>query len=221
MALHLFNKEWLKTKWFVLASLVLGVGTILYAFIGLNSNIINADGGSNYVFEWFTQAGQPHYGIFKNIPFIIALLIGGSQYLPEVLQKRIKLTLHLPLNEIVMLYTMVLYGFLMILSLMVIFMILFFTIDLYFFPVEMHVMAINAFLPWILGGFTTYFFVAMIAMEPSWKFRCLYAIVVYELLDIYLLGGNMSNLYVLMIIVLVIASLGMIYTANRFKIGEK
>jgi len=35
------------------------------------------------------------------------------------------------------------------------------------------------------------------------------------------LGGNMSNLYVLMIIVLVIASLGMIYTANRFKIGEK
>ena len=85
----------------------------------------------------------------------------------------------------------------------------------------MHVMAINAFLPWILGGFTTYFFVAMIAMEPSWKFRCLYAIVVYELLDIYLLGGNMSNLYVLMIIVLVIASLGMIYTANRFKIGEK
>ena len=199
MALHLFYKEWLKTKWFVLASLVLGVGTILYAFIGLNSNIINADGGSNYVFEWFTQAGQPHYGIFKNIPFIIALLIGGSQYLPEVLQKRIKLTLHLPLNEIVMLYTMVLYGFLMILSLMVIFMILFFTIDLYFFPVEMHVMA----------------------MEPSWKFRCLYAIVVHELLDIYLLGGNMSNLYVLMIIVLVIASLGMIYTANRFKIGEK
>ena len=70
------------------------------------------------------------------------------------------------------------YGFLMILSLMVIFMILFFTIDLYFFPVEMHIMAINAFLPWILGGFTTYFFVAMIAMEPSWKFRCLYAIVV-------------------------------------------
>ena len=206
MALHLFYKEWLKTKWFVLASLLLGVGTILYAFIGLNSNIINADGGSNYVFEWFTQAGRPHYGIFKNIPFIIALLIGGSQYLPEVLQKRIKLTLHLPLNEIVMLYTMVLYGFL---------------IDLYFFPVEMHIMAINAFLPWILGGFTTYFFVAMIAMEPSWKFRCLYAIVVYELLDIYLLGGNMSNLYVLMIIVLVIASLGMIYTANRFKIGEK
>ena len=34
MALHLFYKEWLKTKWFVLASLLLGVGTILYAFIG-------------------------------------------------------------------------------------------------------------------------------------------------------------------------------------------
>ena len=103
---------------------------------------------------------------FQEYPFYLALLIGGSQYLPEVLQKRIKLTLHLPLNEIVMLYTMVLYGFLMILSLMVIFMILFFTIDLYFFPVEMHIMAINAFLPWILGGFTTYFFVAMIAMNP-------------------------------------------------------
>ena len=83
MALHLFYKEWLKTKWFVLASLLLGVGTILYAFIGLNSNIINADGGSNYVFEWFTQAGRPHYGIFKNIPYHclvdwrIAVFAGG------------------------------------------------------------------------------------------------------------------------------------------------
>lgn len=64
MALHLFYKEWLKTKWFVLASLLLGVGTILYAFIGLNSNIINADGGSNYVFEWFTQAAGKT-GVFR------------------------------------------------------------------------------------------------------------------------------------------------------------
>ena len=48
MTLHLFYKEWLKTKWFVLASLVLGIGTILYAFIGLNSNIINAEGGRRF-----------------------------------------------------------------------------------------------------------------------------------------------------------------------------
>lgn len=220
MTFHLFYKEWLKTKWFVVASLVLGIGTILYAFIGLNSNIINAEGGSQYVFEWFTRGGRPHYGIFKNIPFIIALLIGVSQFLPEVLQKRIKLTLHLPLNEIVMLYTMVLYGFLVILGLMVIFMAVFFLIDIYFFPGEMHLMAINAFLPWILGGFATYFFVAMIAMEPNWKFRFLYAIIVYYLLDMFLLGGDLSHLYWLLLVIVVIASLGMIYTANRFKIGE-
>ena len=60
----------------------------------------------------------------------------------------------------------------------------------------------------------------MIAMEPGWKFRFLYAIVVYYLLDIFLLGGDMSDLYLLLVVILVIASLGMIYTANRFKIGE-
>ena len=66
MTLHLFYKEWLKTKWFVLASLVLGIGTILYAFIGLNSNIINAEGGSQYVFEWFTR-GADHITVYFGI----------------------------------------------------------------------------------------------------------------------------------------------------------
>lgn len=221
MILHLFYKEWLKTKWFVLVSLLLGVGVILYAFIDLNSSIINAGGGSKYVYELFTRGGQPHYEIFRNIPLIIALLLGVSQFMPEVLQKRIKLTLHLPASEMFLLYNMVLYGFLVMLGMMLVFMALFFALDACFLTTEMHRMALEAFGPWILGGFTTYFFVAMIAMEPSWKYRFLYAIVVYELVGIFLLGGTMNKMYPLLCGILVLGSLGMLYTANRFKIGER
>lgn len=205
----------------MILSLVLGIGVILYAFIDLNSSIINAGGGSAYVYEWLTRGGRAHYDIFRDIPFLIALLLGVSQFMPEVLQKRIKLTLHLPAHELFLLYTMVLYGFLLMLAMMLVFMAVFFALDACFLTAEMHRMALDAFLPWILGGFTTYFFVAMIAMEPSWKYRFLYAVIVYELVGIFLLGGNMSEMYPLLLGIWIIASLGMLYTANRFKIGER
>lgn len=215
---NIFYKEWLKTRWFVYASLVLGVCTILYAFISLNSNIINAGGASQYVNNWFAGQGgvRPHYLIFKNIPFLVAVLIGASQFIPEVLNKRIKLTLHLPVRDTQVLYSMVLYGFLAILGIMVVCMGIFFSLDAYFLSREMHIMALNAFLPWMLGAFTTYFFVAMIAMEPTWKFRLVFLIFIYMLIDIF----KPESGYILMTGIMIVASLGMLYTAARFKIGE-
>ena len=221
MILHIFYKEWLKTRWFLLISLLLGIGVVLYAFIDLNSSIINHGGASPYMYNWLTRGGKSFFTIFKYIPIVAALLIGVSQYIPEVLQKKIKLTLHLPVNETLILYTMVLYGFLAISGLVSVFLIVFFSLDSYFMIQEIHLMALENFIPWILGGMVTYFFVAMIAMEPRWKYRFIYAIVVYKVTDLYMQNVNLKGLYPLLLIILVIASLSMIYTANRFKIGEK
>lgn len=221
MILHLFYKEWLKTKWFVLVSLLLGIGVILYMFIDLNSNIINQEGASSYMYYWLIRGGKDYYSVFKYVPIAVALLIGIAQYMPEVLQKRIKLTLHLPTNETLTLYTMVLYGFLVMLALMIIFLTVFFSFNLYFMTKEVHVMALESLTPWVMGGMVTYFFVAMIAMEPRWKFRFIYAIVVYKVVDLYLQHMNFQGIYPLLLIIFIIASVSMIYTANRFKIGEK
>lgn len=221
MILHLFYKEWLKTKWFILLSLLLGIGVIAYIYIALNSKIINSEGASAFLHNWLTRGGRPFYQLFLDIPFVVAIVIGLSQFVPEVLQKRIKLTLHLPANEIKLLYMMVLYGFIVMLSLMIVFLVVYFSLDLYFMTTEIHKMAFEAFLPAILGGITTYFFVAMIAMEPSWLHKFLYAIFVYGLIEIFRLNLSLQHNMYLFIAILVIASLSMIYTANRFKIGEK
>lgn len=220
MIKQIFYKEWLKTRWFLLASLVLGVATVLYIFIGLNSDIINNNGGSEYAYNLARRHVRDYALAFRNIPLIVALLVGVSQYIPEVLSRRIKLTLHLPRKETPMLYTMVLYGFLVILALMLLFMALFFSLDAYFTTAEMHANALNLFILWIMKGLTTYFFVAMIAMEPRWLYRFFYAIFVWYTLDLFSYENNVSRMYPLWIAIIAVASMSMIYTANRFKIGE-
>ena len=52
--------------------------------------------------------------LIKYVPLLIGVCIGLSQYVPEVLDKRIKLTLHLPLRNTMALYTMLCYGFLLL-----------------------------------------------------------------------------------------------------------
>jgi hypothetical protein len=219
--IHLFYKEWLKTRWFVLAGLVVGVASIVYMFIQLNTNIINAEGASQYIYDW-QRGGRAHYLLFRWIPILVALLIGVSQYAPEVLQKRIKLTLHLPRPEMSMLYTMVLYGFICLSAIMLICMGLFFTADAYFMPQEMHVMAIKALVPYIMAGYVTYAFVAMIAMEPNWSYGFFYLILAYFIVnDLFLNNPDTWGTMPVLLLILVIASLGMLYTANRFKLGER
>ena len=219
--IHLFYKEWLKTRWFLLAGLVVGVALIINMFLQLNSNIINAGGASQYIYDW-QRGGRAHYDLFRWIPMLVALLIGVSQYAPEVLQKRIKLTLHLPRPEMNMLYTMVLYGFVCITAILAVCMGIFFAADAYFMPYEMHVMAIKALVPYILSGYVTYAFVAMIAMEPNWLHRFLYLVLAYFIvMDLYLGNPDTWGTMPALLVILVIASLGMLYTANRFKVGER
>lgn len=217
----MFYKEWLKTRWFFIGSLVIGLVVVAFMFIGLNSGVINAGGGSEYVYNWF-RGSRPHYELFKNVPMVVALLIGVSQFAPEVLKKRIKLTLHLPYREMRLLYTMVLYGVSALLAVLLICTGLFFILDSYFFPAPMHMMALKSLVPYILAGFVTYFGVAMIAMEPNWLYRVLYAILVYFIVNRFFLNvSSLAGIIPILVGIMVIFSLGVLYTANRFKIGER
>lgn len=40
-----------------------------------------------------------YFTVLKFIPLLIGLLISVAQFVPEIVEKRIKLTLHLPTNE--------------------------------------------------------------------------------------------------------------------------
>lgn len=201
----------------VIFSLIIGVGAILYLFIELNSNIINSGGKANYIYNWFTMGGRDHFAILQNLPLIFAILIGVSQYYPEVSGKRIKLTLHLPSHNTTLLYLMVMYGFLVITSIFLLMLALYYSVELSVFPAQIGAMSFNAIIPWMLKGLIAYFFVSFVAMEPTLKFRFVYSVAIVLFFTAII---HKSANYPLLLTTLLVSSLSILYSAKRFIIGE-
>ena len=218
---HLIYKEWLKTRWYATIALLLSVGTVIYIFISIRSDL-NLLGAPQY-FSSLILEKSIFFGKFKYIPIITALLIGLSQFVPEVTDKRIKLSLHLPMENTTVIYSMVLFGFAIITAIQLISVLLLTLFMSVYFPSEIIIPSLQTILPWILGGMTCYFFIAMISLEPIWKYRFLYIIFVYFVLRLFYYSyglGNAVTIYPILFIITLISSVSVIYTSHRFNKGE-
>lgn len=218
---HIIYKEWIKIKWFTLICAILSVAVVIYIFASTVSQI-----GSNSPEQFFAQlltSKDIFFGMYKYIPLLIALLIGVSQFLPEVTDKRIKLSLHLPVNGTRIVYSMVLFGFAVIATIIAVSVLLFVLLSQFYFPAEVIVPALLTMTPWILGGITTYFLIAMIAMEPVAKFRFLYSVVAYMIVAIFMKNysiGNASVIIPILLGVTTVSSIAILFTSHRFNKGE-
>lgn len=96
---HLFYKEWIKTRTAFFCSLLVGVGVMFYIFIGVE-NKITLMGAKNYTLNiLYSNPPVIYYSLLRYLPLLAAVCIGISQYVPEVAQRRIRLTLHLPVGN--------------------------------------------------------------------------------------------------------------------------
>ena len=173
MTLHLIYKEWIKTRWFALVALVAGLAAVVGIFAGVAGGI--RDDAPFYLSRLLTNK-EAFFALFRFVPLFAAVLIGVSQFLPEVVDKRIKLSLHLPLGPVRVVYSMVLYGFLLLSAILACCLLLFVGLTAVYLPAEVIRAALVTMMPWVLGGMTAYFWIAMIAMEPVGKFRFFYFI---------------------------------------------
>ena len=104
----LFFKEWLKIRWAVLA--MLGLFLLAVVIIALNLSydlrVRNANG------YWYNVIIRQmiFYNLLAYIPSLAGIVIGITQFYPELSARRLKLTLHLPLPENKILFTMISFG---------------------------------------------------------------------------------------------------------------
>lgn len=218
---HLIYKEWLKTRWFASIAMLLNLGVVIYIFVSLRSSFISA-GGVAYLSTLMTYKMQ-FFSLYRYVPLVVALLIGLSQFVPEVTDKRIKLALHLPLNNLRIIYTMVLYGFVLLIAIILPGIVIFTGLISIYLPAEITVPILQTMYPWVLGGFCAYFLIAMIAMEPIWKFRFLYILISYEVLSLFLRNfsiGNAATLIPVLCLITCLSSIAPIYTSYRFNKGQ-
>lgn len=218
---HLLYKEWIKTRWYAAVGLAGSLILSVYACIDAVSML--HDMGGAFFYSTLLTGNIALMTQLKYLPLAIALLIGLPQFLPEITNKRIRLTLHLPVGSTAVVYTMVLYGLAVFCCTLLPALLITTGTLAACFPAEVVVATLQTLLPWLLGGMTAYFFTAMIAFEPVWKFRFGYILIAYFTLRFFYLGygvGNAVTAYPLLLVITLVSSLAVIYTSHRFNKGE-
>ncbi len=170
-------KEWLKVRWFFLGSAVIGLAAIITILLKLGAYFEFNSASSFWGYVIFKE--YLYYGNFKYVPLVIAFIIAGAQYVPEFSNYKLKLTLHLPVKESLLLFYMISYGSMLLLALDFLFLALLILISNIYFPSEIVWSMIFTVLPWMLAGFSAYFFTAAALIEPLWGRRVLLAIFGY------------------------------------------
>lgn len=169
MIKSLFFKEWLKTRIAVILSVVATMG--LCAYILLNISRVIASHGMMAVWDTLLNRDTLLIELLRFVPLVIGILLGVTQVLPEMAQKRIKLTLHLPVDNWKSIGTMVLYGAVVMVGLAVLNLGTCFIVMCQWLPAEILRHIFLTALVWYLAGVLAYFFTVWIALEPTWKMR--------------------------------------------------
>ena len=221
MTKSIFYKEWLKIRWAVLASVL--VFFCMLAYIYLNTSYYMRFMDPNGMWYNVVIRGVLFYGdLFIYIPVFAGILIGTTQFVPEISANRLKLTLHLPMKENMLLFWMLFVGTVVLLILFIFAYILLGFISLNFFPVEVLHSVIITSLPWFLAGFVTYWSVSMIAIELLWKKRVILMVIYFGFVNL-LLYLNFYNTYENSLIIFLFLSIFFAFqnflTTYRFRKG--
>ncbi len=215
-------KEWLKVRWAYAISFLIGL--IVLLVINLNMRAIVEFNNANTIWNYIVFKGYMFFSQLEYIPILVALILGFAQFLPEVQNLRLKLSLHLPLKENSTLLFMLTYGFLLLLSQYIIFAILLTLISVKFFPSEITVAMLITVVPWFLAGMATYFVVSVTLVEQLWLRRIIIAIFGFGFIDILMSGDSYGQyLYVIPHYVIFTLLLGylIILAGFRFKRGVR
>ncbi|MCF6332724.1 MAG: ABC transporter permease [Draconibacterium sp.] len=214
-------KEWIKIKWFLILFAALGVLTVGYIFLKVQHDFKFND-ANNYWYLIMFQ-GIQFFSYLKFIPIAGALAISIAQYFPETVSKRIKLTFHLPINENKVLLMMMLFGIACLLAIYILLLVVFYGLSTVYFPSDIIVPALTNITPWFLAGFAIYYFVALVVLEPVWKYRFLYIVVAAAFFPIFLessLAGAYAPANPLLAVLVIALSISLLFSGYRFRKGE-
>lgn len=215
-------KEWIKTRWYLILSTVLLAALTGYCLLNV-SRVIEFK-GAVHLWEVMLERDAIFIDLVTYVPLLAGLLLALFQFMPEMQQSRIKLTLHLPYPHYRMVAAMLLYGTVM---LCVNYLISLAMISLCFDAVvarELFSRVILTALPWYVAGLAAYFLAAWVCLEPTWKRRILNMLVGVGVLRLFFLAPapEAYNRFLpgLALFTLLLSLLSML-SVHRFKTGEQ
>lgn len=175
-------KEWMKTRKLVGGWILLLAAVSVYAYIDLTYTIRMNEA----VNVWF---GILFQGTSVSVLLMYLLPLAGIslaivQFVPEMTQKRFKLTLHLPASESRLVSSMLLFGYGVLGVLYLCCLVFLSLLVSRVLPFEGVSMMLSQVLPWTAAGLAGYGFTAWICIEPSWKQRAMNMLMAAGLLSV-------------------------------------
>jgi len=159
----IFYKERIKIRRFYPLATAILAGFTAYALLRIGR--MYAFNGAASVWLAVLDRGDVLVDPLKYLPALVGAGLGLAQFLPEITQKRLKLTLHLPDSRRAMMLGMLGYGLVLLTML---FAVQLLAIGLYL----RHLMApelvhavVSTTLPWYAAGFAGYLFAAWICID--------------------------------------------------------
>ena len=183
----IFYKEWIKTRRYFPIALTVSVIFIIYALLGVQ-RVINFRGVA-HLWEILLSRDVVFIETLTYIPLLAGLLLAIVQFVPEMQQKRLKLTLHLPYPQNRMLMLMLIAG---LSELIVIYLIDYLILSVYLQNIlapELTDRILLTLLPWYIGGITAYFLTSWICLEPTWRRRIIDLLIAVGVVRIFFLSS--------------------------------
>lgn len=213
-------KEWVKTRKFVFVVLLLLAAVTVYAYIDVTYSI-RVNEAVN-VWYGFIFQGMSVSGLMMYLMPLSGIAMAIVQFVPEMTNKRLKLTLHLPASETRLVSAMLLFGYGVLLVLYLASMGLLSLLVERILPAEVICMMVSQLLPWAMAGLAGYGFTVWICVEPSWKQRLFNMLISLGLLAVFFVSlypGTYSGFVWGMMLILISSFVFPFYSCVRFKQG--
>lgn len=213
-------KEWLKLRWAFSAALVLNAAFCLQILLDLRQQLA-AEHAEMVWYQMIHLHTLAQHGM-RYAPLLTGIALAAAQFVPELLGRRMRLSLHLPVSRNRMLLYSLLAGLLLLVSVIALIALLSAVTMRYFFPVEAVWAVQRSMLPWFLAGLLAYLGGATVLLEPAWTRRAI-LVVVFGVLIRVLLGGRgydwFTAFWPWLLLPAPLALTGVFESARRFQRG--
>jgi len=216
-------KEWIKLRWAVIVIAALTLLSLAYSISMINYYVEFQGAFSNWMYVIGKSLLLKNLVFVKVLPLVTGLAFAIIQFVPEMNNKRMRLSYHLPISEKKLLLSSVGIGYIFLLAEIVFLFFGCWLVVSMTYPAEVVQKMLMTTIPWFLGGSAMYFMGAFIILEPSWIYRIIYAVVSYGLIELNFRGttyDHYQNLWALILIVAVMP-LTIMFAGHRFRRGTK
>ena len=179
-------KEGLKLRWMFLAALAVNVGFCVKVFLDIRQQM--AAEHAQMVWYQAVHLQTVFQYQMRHLPLLTGLALASAQFVPELLGRRMRIVLHLPVAREAMLAWSLLAGLGHVLVVIGVVAVLTHLTMTRFFPAEVSLSALVTMAPWYAAGLVSYLGAAAVLLEPRWPRRIFMALVFGTVASMLLMG---------------------------------